>query len=257
MSISPAVSGPRRAAAAIGVALGITLTGCGGGSAHHDKGAPAAGANSQAADAEPAKLGEAPSTIATARAKTVQIFQNPGDATPSMQLQNPNPDGVTRVFLVIGSKPGWLHVMLPVPPNGSQGWIAEKDVTTAKTSYWIQVLQGAHRVKVYQGKRVVIDTPAAIGKADTPTPGGRYYIAELLQAPDPKGAYGPYAYGLNGYSTKLTQFKGQDPIIGIHGTNEPKSLGNSVSHGCVRVGNPVITKMAKMLPLGTPVQISA
>jgi lipoprotein-anchoring transpeptidase ErfK/SrfK len=112
-------------------------------------------------------------------------------------------------------------------------------------------------VKVYQGKRVLIDTPAAIGKSDTPTPGGRYYLTELLQAPNPKGAYGPYAYGLSGYSTTLTQFQGQDAIIGIHGTNEPQSLGKSVSHGCVRVGNTVISRMAKMLPLGTPVQINA
>lgn len=257
MSISTAVSRPRWAAATIGVALVVTLTGCGGGSAHPSKKTPAAGTNSTAAASNAANFGDGPSTIATARTKTVQIYQNPGDADPSMRLRSPNPDGVTRVFLVIGTQPGWLHVLLPAPPNGSQGWIATKDVTTAKTSYWVQVLQSKHRVKVYQGKKVLIDTPAAIGKADTPTPGGRYYLTELLQAPNPKGAYGPYAYGLNGYSTTLTQFNGQDPIIGIHGTNEPKSLGTSVSHGCVRVGNDVITKMAKMLPLGTPVQIAS
>lgn len=255
MSISTAVSRPRWAAATIGVALGITLTGCGGGSSHQSKSAPAADTNSTAAATESAKFGDGPSTVATARTKTVKIYANPGDATPSMQLRNPNPDGVTRVFLVVDSKPGWLHVLLPAPPNGSQGWIATKDVTTAKTNYWVQVLQSAHRVKVYKGKRVLIDTPAGIGKADTPTPGGRYYLTELLQAPNPKGAYGPYAYGLNGYSTTLTQFQGQDPIIGIHGTNDPKTLGTSVSHGCVRISNTMITKMAKMLPLGTPVQI--
>jgi lipoprotein-anchoring transpeptidase ErfK/SrfK len=257
MSISTAVSRPRWAAATIGATLAITLTGCGGGSDKPAKSSPAAETKSTAPATEAVRLGDAPSTIATARTKTVQIYQNPGDATPTMRLRNPNPDGVTRVFLVTDHKPGWLHVLLPVPPNGSQGWIAAKDVTTAKTSYWVQVLQSAHRVKVYKGKRVLIDTPAAIGKADTPTPGGRYYLTELLQAPNPKGAYGPYAYGLNGYSTTLTQFQGQDPIIGIHGTNEPKSLGTAVSHGCIRVGNTVITKMAKMLPLGTPVQIAS
>ncbi|MCO6008217.1 L,D-transpeptidase family protein [Actinoallomurus purpureus] len=257
MSISLAVPGPRWAAAAIGVAVSLSLTGCGGGSAHDAAKSPAANSTAKAADTESVKLGDGPSTIATARPKTVDIFKSPGDASPSMQLSNPNPDGVKRVFLVVGSRPGWVHVLLPVPPNGSEGWIAEKDLITTKTSYWVQVLQSAHRVKVYQGKRVLIDTPAAIGKSDTPTPGGRYYLTELLQAPNPKGAYGPYAYGLSGYSTTLTQFQGQDAIIGIHGTNEPQSLGKSVSHGCVRVGNTVISRMAKMLPLGTPVQINA
>jgi hypothetical protein len=34
-------------------------------------------------------------------------------------------------------------------------------------------------------------------------------------------------------------------------------LGTSVSHGCVRISNTVITRLAKMLPLGTPVQTAS
>jgi lipoprotein-anchoring transpeptidase ErfK/SrfK len=154
-------------------------------------------------------------------------------------------------------KAGWLHVFLPVQPNGSTGWIASREVSTAKTHYWVQVLQSAHRLKVYQGKKVLITTPAAIGKTDTPTPGGAYYLTELLQPPNPNGDYGPYAYGLSGQSTALTDFNGHDPIIGIHGTNQPNLLGTSVSHGCIRISNTMITRLAKMLPLGTPVQIAS
>ncbi|HZE30521.1 MAG TPA: L,D-transpeptidase [Actinoallomurus sp.] len=161
------------------------------------------------------------------------------------------------MFLVMERKAGWLHVLLPVQPNGSTGWIASREVRTAKTNYWVQVLQSGHRLKLYKGKQVLVSTPAAIGKTDTPTPGGAYYLTELLQPPNPNGDYGPYAYGLSGQSTALTDFNGHDPIIGIHGTNEPKLLGTSVSHGCIRISNSMITKLAKMLPLGTPVQISA
>ena len=259
MSFSP---GARVAAAAAGAVLSLTLTGCGG-SDHKaaDGGGKPAGEAPPAAEPAAASydFGGGPATIATARTSTVHIYKQAGDSAPSIQLHSPNPDGAPRVFLAMGdeNKAGWLHVFLPVQPNGSTGWIPTREVRTAKTDYWIQVLQSAHRLKLYQGKKVVITTPAAIGKSDTPTPGGAYYLTELLQPPNPKGDYGPYAYGLSGQSTAMTQFNGRDPVIGIHGTNQPKLLGTSVSHGCVRISNDVITRLAKMLPLGTPVQISA
>jgi lipoprotein-anchoring transpeptidase ErfK/SrfK len=88
-----------------------------------------------------------------------------------------------------------------------------------------------------------------------PTPIGVYYLAELLKQPDPWGAYGPYAFGLSAHSNVLYNFGGGAGEIGIHGTNEPGALGRDVSHGCIRISNAGITKLARMLPLGTPVEI--
>jgi lipoprotein-anchoring transpeptidase ErfK/SrfK len=255
MSFSP---GTRAAALTAGAVLSLTLAGCGGSDQKTVSSQPAADApTAQATTAASYDFGNGASTIATARNATVNIYKKPGDASPSITLRSPNPDGAPRVFLVMGHKAGWLHVFLPVQPNGSTGWIASREVGTAKTHYWIQVLQSAHRLKVYQGKKALITTPAAIGKTDTPTPGGAYYLTELLQPPNPNGDYGPYAYGLSGQSTALTDFNGHDPIIGIHGTNQPNLLGTSVSHGCIRISNTMITRLAKMLPLGTPVQIAS
>jgi lipoprotein-anchoring transpeptidase ErfK/SrfK len=39
----------------------------------------------------------------------------------------------------------------------------------------------------------------------------------------------------------------------LHGTNDPRSLGHSVTHGCIRVANGVIIRLARTLPLGTPI----
>ena len=55
----------------------------------------------------------------------------------------------------------------------------------------------------------------------------------------------------------LKQFGRGDGQIAIHGTNAPKALGTDVSHGCIRVSNAGITKMAKILPQGVPVEIRA
>jgi len=60
---------------------------------------------------------------------------------------------------------------------------------------------------------------------------------------------------LSGYSEVLFEFGGGDGQMGIHGTNDPTSLGRNVSNGCIRMSNAAITRLAKTLPLGVPVEI--
>ena len=42
---------------------------------------------------------------------------------------------------------------------------------------------------------------------------------------------------------------------GIHGTDQPESIGKSASHGCVRLRNEDIETLYQMVPIGTPVYI--
>ena len=79
----------------------------------------------------------------------------------------------------------------------------------------------------------------------------------LIKAPNPHTVYGPYAYGLSSHSDTLTTFDGGDAETGIHGNNDPSVLGTSITHGCIRIDNAEITRLANMLPLGTPVDIQA
>lgn len=41
----------------------------------------------------------------------------------------------------------------------------------------------------------------------------------------------------------------------MHGTNQPRSIGQSLSHGCVRLRNEDIARLYAMVPVGTPVYI--
>ena len=93
------------------------------------------------------------------------------------------------------------------------------------------------------------------GAPGTPTPTGHYYIRVLIKAPNPNTVYGPYAYGLSSHSDALSSFEGGDAEIGIHGNDDASVLGGSVTHGCIRIDNAEITRLAGMLPLGTPVDI--
>ena len=44
-------------------------------------------------------------------------------------------------------------------------------------------------------------------------------------------------------------------FVGIHGTDAPQILPGRVSHGCVRMRNPAILRLFRLMPLGTPVTI--
>jgi lipoprotein-anchoring transpeptidase ErfK/SrfK len=91
----------------------------------------------------------------------------------------------------------------------------------------------------------------------TPTPRGLYYIVELLQPRRADGSYGPFSFGLSAHSNVLKRFAGGDGRVGLHGTNQPGLIGSDVSHGCIRLRNEAVRRLAKILPLGTPVYIRA
>ncbi|MEQ8175045.1 MAG: peptidoglycan-binding protein [Syntrophomonadaceae bacterium] len=85
--------------------------------------------------------------------------------------------------------------------------------------------------------------PVAVGKPSTPTPIGNWTIIEKVV--DPGGPFGARWMRLSvpwgGY--------------GIHGTNNPRSIGKAVSHGCIRMYNKDIIEIYPLTPLGTSVNI--
>ena len=195
-------------------------------------------------------------TVAEAIGQQVDVRATPaGPVTRS--LPSPQPSGSPQVFVVISIRQPWLKVYLPTRPNGSKGWIRNDQVRLSQHRYRIVVELNAHRISVYQGALVIDHEKIAVGRRSTPTPGGRYYTKELFRPPDPAGPYGPYAYGLSGFSNVLKEFGGGDGVIGIHGTSQPELLGTDVSHGCIRMSNSGISKLAATLPLGVPVDIRA
>lgn len=163
--------------------------------------------------------------------------------------------GSRTTLLVLDQRDGWYHVSLPIRPNGSTGWVKASDVTVRHNDVSVKVDLGTRKLTVFRGDAAAVESPIAVGERQTPTPTGSFYVTDFLQTPDSKGAYGPFAFGLSGHSPTLTEFAGGDGQIGIHGTNDPSSIGKAVSHGCVRLPNDVITVLANLVPLGTPVTI--
>jgi lipoprotein-anchoring transpeptidase ErfK/SrfK len=194
--------------------------------------------------------------VAVAAGTSVSAFAKPAETTPMNVFSNPTATNGKLVFLVDRVRTdGWLKVLLPVRPNGSTGWISSTEVAIEYNPYRIEVSLDGHELKLYKGKKVKAREPVGIGKDTTPTPGGRYYITQLFEPPDPEGPYGPFAYALSGFSEVLTTFKGGEAIVGIHGTNRPDLIGEDVSSGCIRMRNDAIRRLRALLPLGTPVSI--
>jgi hypothetical protein len=190
----------------------------------------------------------------------LKVYASPGDDRPARTLRPTTDFGTPTVLLVseIGAAAadGWLEVLLPVRPNGTTGWIRAAGVELRDVAFEVRIDLAARELVVLRAGERLLATTTAIGEPSHPTPTGRFFLVDKLATPDPDGAYGPYALGLSAHSEVLTEFGGGDGQVGIHGTDAPVSIGKAVSHGCLRVDNAIIERLAHLLPLGTPVTIS-
>jgi lipoprotein-anchoring transpeptidase ErfK/SrfK len=208
-----------------------------------------------AAPPEPEPSPRAETLVATATVPEVEAYETTDAKKPFATFEHPGPFGTPRVFLVQEDAGDWLNVLLPMRPNGSEGWIRADDMVLATNPYEIEVDLSEFRLTAYRNDREVVEAPAAIGTGGTPTPTGLFFTTILAKPESPTSPYGRYAYGLSAYSEVLTTFAGGDGQVAIHGTNQPGLIGSQVSHGCVRVDNATISKLARLIPLGTPVRI--
>ncbi|WP_433957670.1 L,D-transpeptidase family protein [Cytobacillus horneckiae] len=107
--------------------------------------------------------------------------------------------------------------------------------------YQIIVSKGGRTLTLYMNGVAQKTYPIAVGKMLTETPSGEFVIVN--RQPNPGGPYGAMWLSLSkaGY--------------GIHGTNNPASIGQSVSKGCIRMHNHDVIELARIVPNGTKVII--
>lgn len=231
---------------------------CAGGGAQSASDTSRGEAPSGAPSTSTSVASDAVSYIATATGPMIEVYPSATADAAASELANPTRSQAPLTLLLVdepADSSERLEVHLPVRPNRSTGWIDATAVTITSTTLRLVVDLGAHELTVLESGEPIRTEPIGVGTADTPTPGGVFFLTELLRPPDPSGPYGPFAFGLSGYSDVLADFNGGEGVIGLHGTNDPESIGRDVSHGCIRLHNDVITSLAAELPLGTPVEI--
>jgi lipoprotein-anchoring transpeptidase ErfK/SrfK len=109
----------------------------------------------------------------------------------------------------------------------------------------------ARTLTLYRRGREVYQAPVGVGKPSTPTPAGHFWITEGFVSHDP--FYGPYLLATSDYSV-LSDWPGGG-IVGIHGTNEPWLVPGDPSHGCIRMHNPDISHISRIVTTGTPLLV--
>jgi lipoprotein-anchoring transpeptidase ErfK/SrfK len=197
------------------------------------------------------------STVAHVESRIVRVYAYPRAKRPTLVLQRRDERGTQRAFLVRKKTKKWLRVYLPSRPNGSLGWVRRRAVRLYKNPYRLVVRLSRHKLQLWHGQKLVARFPVAVGTSSTPTPRGMFYVVELLKPHNPNGTYGPYSFGISAHSAVLKTFAGGDGRVGLHGTNQPDLIGTDVSHGCIRLRNAPIRRLARILPLGTPVYVRA
>lgn len=108
--------------------------------------------------------------------------------------------------------------------------------------YSIEIDTKNLKLKLLKDSILVKQYPVTVGKPSTPTPLGHWTITK-------KGLWGEQ---FGGHFMQLSVPSG---IYGIHGTDKPWSIGQAVSHGCVRMYNNDAKEVYDIVPLGTPVYI--
>lgn len=110
------------------------------------------------------------------------------------------------------------------------------------------------RLALIEDGRVVRIYQVAVGAPVSPSPAGQFHIVQRVTDPAyyhpgvviPAGAdnpVGPRWIGLNA--------KG----YGIHGTNQPGSIGHHASHGCIRMRNADVKELFELVQEGDPVEL--
>jgi L,D-transpeptidase catalytic domain len=176
------------------------------------------------------------------------------------RLGTRTPEDTTNIVLALRDRVDpagklWIEARLPVLPNGTKGWIPRS------------ALGGNHFVRTHlvvdrdrftatllRDGRPVFRARIGVGKRDWPTPQGRFYIRNKLTS-FRSAIYGPLAFGTSARSSTLTDWPAGG-FIGIHGTDHPELLPGRVSHGCIRMRNADIVRLARLMPFGTPLTIT-
>jgi hypothetical protein len=186
------------------------------------------------------------------------VREAPGGGQIVGRAGTQTPEGTTNVVLVLREDilngTTWCKVRLPSTSAPRTGWIRRSALGAMHivvTHLEVNLARLSLTLKV--NGVPVLRAPVGIGRPETPTPVGDFYIRDKLTRYN-SPFYGPLAFGTSARSAVLTEWPAGG-FIGIHGTNEPGLIPGRVSHGCIRLRNDDLRRLSRLLPIGTPLTI--
>lgn len=129
--------------------------------------------------------------------------------------------------------------------TANQAPVVNRTIVVSLEDRKLALLEDGKVMKIYS---------VAVGKPSTPSPTGNFTIVRRVKnpvyrhdgrvvQPGPQNPVGTRWMGLS------------IPGYGIHGTNEPKSIGKAASHGCIRMAKADLEEFFPLVRVGDPVEL--
>lgn len=154
----------------------------------------------------------------------------------------------------------WLRVELPsrmnlpssgLATNGASGWVSGSEVTVADVASSVVVDLHARTLTILTAAgEVTYSAEVGIGKAATPTPTGRGYLASVVDGTSST----PRVFASSLHSAAIDEYSGDSAVIGAHTVAGLPRTG-AVSNGCIRLSEATQDLVEALAP-GTPITIN-
>ncbi|CAN5580762.1 L,D-transpeptidase [soil metagenome] len=165
--------------------------------------------------------------------------------------------GSPQVLGAVKTDGRWLGVATTTRSNGRLAWVDARSTalraTPAKVS--IRADLSRRRIELWRGEKVTERVSVAIGRPGSSTPTGRFTVTDKLDGRKLSPYYGCCVLALSGTQPNLPAGWSGGNRLAIHGTNDPGSIGQASSAGCLRAASSDLRKLMRRVPLGTPVEI--
>lgn len=149
----------------------------------------------------------------------------------------------------------WLKLRLPERPNNSFAWVTEDQVTLSKSPTRIEVDISERKVTMFWGGDEKWSERVIVGAPSTPTPTGQFAIYERYRT---NSELRPWVFELTAHSETLKSFNGGPGRVAMHGRHGALAAamwGTAASHGCIRMPDVALHKIAEQAPVGSPVRV--
>jgi hypothetical protein len=185
-----------------------------------------------------------------------QLRRSPGGATIA-RLSTRTGFGSPEAVWVVRHSGSWLGVISTQAGNGHVGWIPASATSLSRVGWELKVSLSARRLTVLDDGKVAERYTIAVGAPASPTPTGRFAVTDRLSTGDPGGPYGCCILALSALAPHAIEGWDGGNRIAIHSTPETSSIGQDVSHGCMRLTLAEGRWLLDHIPLGTPTLISS
>ena len=155
----------------------------------------------------------------------------------------------------------------PATPSNQQSSPAPSGSTAAgRTNSAIQVDTKTNILTVLENDKIVAAYPVTIGSSQTASPVGDWHVRGISKMPRFRWDEAMLKHGERSGNFYMLPSGPRSPVgvlwialnkkgIGIHGTSTPDTIGHAASHGCIRLANWDVVRLAQRVKVGTPVSI--